>query len=80
MVVVLIGENATISHEVTLGGNIYKIKEGRGAPILGSNVLIGAGAKVLGPIKIGDNSIVGANAVVMKDIPQNSVAIVSLQK
>lgn len=69
-----IGENFTISQGVTIGGNIYKTKDGRRSPIIGDNVLLGAGAKVLGPVVVGDNSIIGANAVVVKDIPENSVA------
>jgi len=69
-----IGENFTISQGVTIGGNLYKTKNGRRSPIIGDNVLLGAGAKVLGPVEVGDNSIIGANAVVVKDIPENSVA------
>lgn len=71
----IIGENVTISQGVTIGGNIFKEKNGRKSPIIGNNVLIGAGAKVLGPVNIGKNSIIGANAVVIKDIPKNSVAV-----
>lgn len=70
-----IGENVTILQGVTLGGNIFKEKNGRRSPLIGNNVLIGAGAKVLGPISIGNNSMIGANAVVVKDIPENSVAV-----
>jgi len=71
----IIGKNVTILQGVTLGGNVGKVKDGRDAPILGDKVFIGAGAKVLGPIKIGDNSMIGANAVVIKDIPKDSVAV-----
>jgi serine O-acetyltransferase len=71
----IIGDNATIGQGVTIGGNIYKTKNGRRSPIIGDNVLIGAGAKVLGPVTIGDNSIIGANAVVINDIPKDSVAV-----
>lgn len=70
-----IGENATIQQGVTIGGNIFKTKNGRGSPIIGDNVLISAGAMILGPVTIGDNSIIGANAVVIKDIPKDSVAV-----
>jgi serine O-acetyltransferase len=45
------------------------------APVIGNNVDIGAGAKLLGPIKIGDNVIIGANAVVLCDVPANSIAV-----
>lgn len=71
----VIGENATILHGVTIGGNIGKTRDGRDCPVIGDNVLLGAGAKVLGPIKIGDNSMIGANSVVTTDIPRNSVVV-----
>lgn len=69
-----IGNNCEIRQGVTFGGNLGKEKYGTTQPILGDNVLIGAGAKILGPVKIGDNCIIGANAVVVTDIPANSVA------
>lgn len=72
---VVIGKNATIQQGTTIGANIDKIINGKRYPNIGDNVLIGAGAKVLGPISIGDNSIIGANAVVTKDIPKNSIAV-----
>lgn len=71
----VIGNNVTILHEVTLGGNVFKKKNGQSSPTIGNNVLIGAGAKILGPVCIGDNSMIGANAVVVSDIPENSVAV-----
>ena len=71
----IIGDNVTILQGVTIGGNIFKVKNGQRSPIIGDNVLIGAGAKILGPVKIGDNSMIGANAVVVKDVPKNSVAV-----
>lgn len=71
----IIGKNATILQGVTIGGNIGKKKGNQEVPIIGDNVLIGAGAKVLGPIKIGDNAMIGANAVVVKDVPKDSVVI-----
>jgi serine O-acetyltransferase len=71
----IIGKNVTISQGVTIGGNLYKQKNGRRSPIIGDNVLISAGAKILGPVTVGDNSIIGANAVVINDIPPNSVAV-----
>lgn len=46
-----------------------------GFPILGENVLVGAGAKLLGPIKIGNNVIIGANAVVINDVPDNCMVV-----
>jgi serine acetyltransferase len=65
----VIGENATIFHQVTIG-------EGRGgAPVIGKNVLIGTGAKVIGGIRIGDNVRIGAGCTVMQDIPDNTTVI-----
>lgn len=70
----IIGKNCDIRQGVTFGGNVGKSKNSQMQPIVGDNVLIGAGAKILGPIIIGSNSVVGANAVVITDIPPNSVA------
>ena len=67
----VIGDNCTIYHQVTLGGTGVKRHEKR-HPTIGNNVLIGAGAKILGPITIGDNSMIGAGAVVLSDVPPNS--------
>lgn len=68
-----IGDNCTIYHGVTLGGT-GKNKCKR-HPDLGNNVIIGCGAKILGPIKIGDNVKIGANAVVLRNIPDNSTVV-----
>ena len=68
-----IGDNCTIYHGVTLGGT-GKDKYKR-HPDLGDNVTVGCGAKVLGPIKIGNNVKIGANAVVLKDVPDNSTVV-----
>lgn len=68
-----IGMNCEVRQGVTFGGNLGKENHGTTQPILGNNILIGAGAKILGPIKIGDNCIIGANAVVVSDMPENSV-------
>ncbi|MDQ4502292.1 serine O-acetyltransferase EpsC [Sinomonas sp. ASV322] len=66
-----IGEDVMIYHGVTLGGrSLAKVKR---HPTIGDGVTIGAGAKVLGPITIGAGSAVGANAVVVKDAPPNSI-------
>lgn len=65
-----IGRNATIYHEVTIG-ETYGPNEG--VPIIGDNVVLCAGCKVIGDIKIGNNVIIGANSVVTKSIPDNSV-------
>ena len=63
----VIGDDATLYHGVTLGGTTWN-KEKR-HPTLGDKVLIGAGAKILGAITLGDNVRVGANSVVVKDVP-----------
>ncbi|HKQ31628.1 MAG TPA: serine O-acetyltransferase [Thermodesulfobacteriota bacterium] len=68
-----IGEGVTIYHGVTLGGTSFT-KEKR-HPTIGDRVTIGAGAKILGPLTIGDNSKVGANSVVIRDVPPNSTVV-----
>lgn len=68
-----IGNNVTIYHGVTLGGTGKD--EGKRHPTVCDNVLIGTGCKVLGPITIGENSRIGANSVVLTDIPANATAI-----
>ncbi|MDP3041602.1 MAG: serine O-acetyltransferase EpsC [Candidatus Omnitrophota bacterium] len=76
---VVIGETAIVGDDVllyqgaTLGGT--GIVQGKRHPTVGNNVVIGAGAKVLGNIVIGDNAYIGANAVVIKDVPPNSTVI-----
>ncbi|MBR5277678.1 MAG: serine O-acetyltransferase [Clostridia bacterium] len=69
----IIGDNCTIYQGATLGGTGKHV--GKRHPTIGNNVMIGAGAKVLGPVIIGDNSKVAAGAVVLKDIPENSTAV-----
>ncbi len=71
-----IGENCWINQQVTIGYNNSK-KYGFGKPIIGNNVRVSAGAKVCGKITIGDDSIIGANAVAIKDVPPNSVVVPS---
>jgi serine O-acetyltransferase len=66
------GDNCRIRNGVTIG--LRRIEE-KFAPMIGNNVDIGAGAKLLGPITIGDNVIIGANAVVLCDVPANSIAV-----
>ena len=75
-----IGDNVTIYHMVTLGGispsidsnNQRNIKR---HPTLKDNVVVGSGAQILGPVIIGENAKIGANAVVTKDVPENAVMI-----
>ena len=68
-----IGDNCTLYQGVTLGGTGKDM--GKRHPTLGNNVLVGAGAKVLGPFKISDNSKIAANAVVLEEVPENSTAV-----
>ena len=68
-----IGDNCTLYQGVTLGGTGKDV--GKRHPTLGDNVLVGAGAKVLGPFKIGNNSKIAANAVVLDEIPDNCTAV-----
>ncbi len=65
----VLGEGCRIQQNVTIGGTSGKTE----VPVLGDHVQIGAGAMVLGPIHVGDNVIIGANAVVNKDVPANAV-------
>ncbi len=68
-----IGANATLYHGVTLGGTSWN--KGKRHPTLEDDVVVGAGAKILGPITIGARTRVGANAVVVKDVPPDSVVV-----
>lgn len=61
----IVGDNVSIGAHVTLGGNLGK----GGVPRVGNRVHIGPGAKILGPVRIGDGAIIGANAVVLADVP-----------
>ena len=69
----VIGNRVTIYHGTTLGGTGKET--GKRHPTVGNDVIIGAGAKVLGPITIGDNSKIGANSVVLKNVPKNSTVV-----
>lgn len=70
-----IGENVTIFHQVTIGSNTLRDSKTFGAPKIGNNVYIGAGAKIIGKVIIGDNVRIGANAVVTTDIPNNATVV-----
>lgn len=76
---VVVGETAVIGNDVllyqgvTLGGT--GVEKGKRHPTIGNNVVIGGGAKILGNITVGDNSYIGANAVVIKDVPFNSTVV-----
>jgi serine O-acetyltransferase len=68
-----IGDDCTLYHGVTLGGTTWE--KGKRHPTLGNDVVIGAGAKVLGPIHIGDDVRIGSNAVVVKDVPPGATVV-----
>ena len=68
-----IGDDCLLYHGVTLGGTGKE--KGKRHPTIGNNVLIGTGAKVLGPFKVGDNSRIAANSVVLSEVPSNSTAV-----
>ncbi len=69
----IIGDDVLLYQGVTLGGT--GLEKGKRHPTIGNNVVIGCGAKVLGNISIGDNSYIGSNAVVIKDVPPNSTVV-----
>ncbi len=69
----VIGDDVTLYHGVTLGGTSWS--KGKRHPTLGNNVVVGAGAKVLGPITLSDGARVGSNAVVVKDVPENATVV-----
>ena len=68
-----VGNDVLLYHGVTLGGTSWK--KVKRHPTVGNNVVIGTGAKILGPITIGDNTRIGSNSVVVNDIPPNSIVV-----
>lgn len=68
-----VGDDTTLYHGVTLGGTTWN--KGKRHPTLGRNVVVGAGAKILGPIKVGDGAKIGSNAVVVKDVPEGATVV-----
>ena len=75
-----VGDNVTIYHNVTLGGSSPSIDSERQRhekrhPSIGNDVVIGSGAQIIGPIKVGNNSRIAANAVVVKDVPENATMV-----
>jgi serine O-acetyltransferase len=68
----VIGDDVTLRHGVTLGLRRTGVP---GAPVIGNGVDIGAGAKILGPVRIGDGAVIGANAVVLCDVPAGALAV-----
>jgi serine O-acetyltransferase len=69
----IIGDNCTLYHGVTLGGTSWE--RGKRHPTLGNDVVVGAGAKILGPLTIGDNARVGSNSVVIKNVAADSTVV-----
>ena len=69
----ILGDNVTLYQGVTLGGTGKE--QGKRHPTIGNNVLVGAGAKILGSFTIGDNCKIGAGSVVLKDVPPNSTVV-----
>ena len=70
-----IGENCTIFQQVTIGSNTLSDTLMPGAPTIGDNVYIGAGAKIIGGVMIGNNVRIGANCFVFKDVPDNTTVV-----
>jgi serine O-acetyltransferase len=70
-----IGKNCTIFQHVTIGSNKLIDSRGKGAPTIGDNCYIGAGAKIIGKVNIGNNCRIGANCVVVKDMPDNAISV-----
>ena len=68
-----VGDDCTLYHGVTLGGTSWNA--GKRHPTLGKNVVIGAGAKILGPVLVGDGAKIGSNAVVVRDVPAGATAV-----
>lgn len=68
-----IGDDVYLYHQVTLGGT--SLSHGKRHPTVGNNVIIGAGAKVLGPFRVGDNARIGANAVVLAEVPAGTTVV-----
>lgn len=69
----VIGDDSTLYHGVTLGGTSWN--KGKRHPTLGTGVVVGAGAKILGPLTVGDGAKVGSNAVVVRDVPAGATAV-----
>ena len=69
----VIGDDCTLYHGVTLGGTSWQ--KGKRHPTLGNNVVVGAGAKVLGPILVGEGARIGSNSVVVKEVPEGATVV-----
>ena len=71
-----IGQNVVVFQQVTIGSNTLRDSKSKGAPFIEDNVYIGCGAKIIGNVHIGKNARIGANCVVVKDVPANSVTVI----
>ena len=70
-----VGSGCVMFHQVTLGSNTLPGSKGMGSPVLGDNVYIGCGAKIIGNVHIGNNVRIGANCVVTRDVPDNATVV-----
>ena len=70
-----LGKNCVLFHQVTIGSNTLRGSKNQGAPVIGDNVYIGCGAKIIGGIRVGNNVRIGANCVVTEDVPDNATVV-----
>lgn len=70
-----IGRNCVILHQVTIGSNMLADSPGYGCPVIGDNVYIGCGAKIIGGVRVGNHVRIGANCVVTRDVPDNATVV-----
>lgn len=71
-----IGRDCVVFQQVTIGANTIRDSKSFGAPTIGDAVYIGAGAKIIGRVNVGNNARIGANAVIVKDVPENTLAVI----
>lgn len=71
-----VGKNVVIFHQVTIGSNSLADSSNNGSPEIGNNVYIGCGAKIIGNVRIEENSRIGANCIITKNVPANSLCVV----
>jgi serine O-acetyltransferase len=76
----MISHNCVIYQQVTIGSITLTYAASKGAPIIGDNVYIGSGAKIVGAVNVGNNVRIGANAIVYKDVPDNCVVVSGEQR
>lgn len=71
-----IGKHVVIFHQVTIGSNSLADSSNKGSPEVGDNVYIGCGAKIIGNVRVGENSRIGANCIITKNVPANSLCVI----